>query len=161
MNAYRPLAPSDTAKTAMISQRSSTRSRRDNSGASSGLVRRSGAPVRNDRACSSDGSVATGEAAWLRKELVEIAVLRASDECLDLGPGVDQRRAVRVRGVADGDLPVWQPGPFDAGVVVCPAGEPPLQVGQLTGGHSVVDPIGHGSSDLLQHPGQDLPGPVG
>jgi hypothetical protein len=48
-NAETPLAPSDTAKTAMISQRSSTRSRRDISGASSGRVRCSHATVRDIR----------------------------------------------------------------------------------------------------------------
>src|SRR6185437_9581822 len=108
-----PLAPSDTAKTETISQRRSTRSRRDRSGASSGRVRRSHAPVRNDGSCS---AAAAEGSAWLREERVEIAVLRAADQRLNLSLGVDEGRAAGVRRVAHGDLAVGQPGHLHAGV---------------------------------------------
>src|SRR6201995_584854 len=143
-NAETPLAPSETAKTEKTSQRRRTRSRRDNSGASSGRVRLlSHALVRDDELCS---SAAAERLSWLRKERVEIAVLRAADQRLDLGPGVDQRRAAGVRRVADGDLPVGPRAHLDPPPPVAArggAGQPPLQVRQLARRHSVVDPVGH------------------
>src|ERR1700757_3413019 len=119
-NAETPLAPSETAKTEKTSQRRRTRSRRDNSGASSGRVRLlSHAPVRDDGLCS---SAAAERLSWLRKERVEIAVLRAADQRLALSPGVDRRRAARFRRVADGDLPVGQPSHLDAAFPVAASG---------------------------------------
>src|SRR5215469_18446993 len=108
-----PLAPRDTAKTAMISHRRSRRS----------------VPDRE----SSDG---TWERAPSGEECVEVPVLRAADQRLDLGPRVNQRRAVRVRGVPHRDLPVGQLRELHAGVRrpagAAPAdGQPPVELAQF------------------------------
>src|SRR5690606_38956024 len=83
------------------------------------------------------------------QQVVEVPVLDALEERGDLLGGIDQRRSLRVPGVADGDTrAAGQRRHLDTVAAgVAPAALPPGQTREVAGGHAVTS-IGHG---LLFH----------
>src|SRR5215510_6742480 len=91
--------------------------------------------ARRAGAAASPGRAAAGSAA----QVVELTVLNPADEGGDLGCGVDQRRAGRIAGVADGDRATGQLGYLHAAPVrVAVAALAPDSSPQLAGRHAVV-----------------------
>src|SRR5262249_21730271 len=91
--------------------------------------------ARRAGAAASPGRAAAGSAA----HVVELTVLNPADEGGDLGCGVDQRRAGRIAGVADGDRATGQLGYLHAAPVrVAVAALAPDSSPQLAGRHAVV-----------------------
>src|SRR6266540_947183 len=78
----------------------------------------------------------------LLEQVVEIAILGTLDKRVDLGPGIDQRRAVGVSGVADSDVAAGQQRHLNAASlrVAVPALLPP-DLAQLCVKHGNKRPI--------------------
>ena len=71
--------------------------------------------------------------------MIELAVLGASQEGLDLRARVDQRRAARETGIPDGDGTLGKSGDLHAGPVgVAVLALLPRNVGQIFGRHAVI-----------------------